>query len=255
MAIEGSSPFFSGNLSKKNRKDSSSSIWSDEDALEEALIDLPDPGVFNPNPKKWSNGKAIPIFTDETTIADDTSQDTTTAECTSLFSKTLDGVDTPATEMDSQDQSEKPEQDLLESKMESQLSKHLLKKFAYAPRDSGVTGLDFPPDLGAQQNETAEPKQEEEDELPEIEDSAWHLADKTEIVVPASDGIEPEIRLPLPALHTTKDTAPSSSIGAVKGSEDFLVPESSEAEVSSPERSSRGKRKRFDFGRFTYTPC
>jgi len=253
MDIKDKSPFFGGNLSKKKGLDSSSNIWPDDEALEEALMDLPDPGVFNTKPKKRSNGKAISIFTDEPTVAENTSQDTTTMEYASLFSQTLDGADTPATEMDNQDQLDKLGQELLESKMESQLGKHLLKKFVYAPRDSGVAGLDFPPDLGTRQTKTPELEQEEEDELPEIKDSAWHFADKTEIVVAASDGIEPESRLPLPVADTAKDMAPPSSIGALKGSEDFLVPESSEAEVSSPERSSRGKRKRFDFGRFAYT--
>jgi hypothetical protein len=217
-------------------------------------MDLPDPGVFNAKTKKRSNSKAISIFADEPTVVEDTSQDITTPECTLFFSHTLDGTDTQATEMDSQDQLDKQRQELLESKMESQLSKHLLKKFAYAPRDSGVAGLDFPTDLGTWQNETPELEQDEECELPESEDSALHLADKTEIVIAASDGIEPETRLPLPAADTAKDKGPPSSIGAVKGSEDFLIPESSEAEVSSPERSSRGKRRRFDFGRFAYTP-
>jgi exonuclease-1 len=252
--IEGKSPFFGGNLSKKRGMDGSSNIWSDDDALEEALMDLPDPGVFNTEPKKRSNGKSIPIFADELTATEDTSQDTMAMECASLFSQTLDAADTPETEMDSQDQQEKQGQELLESEMESQLGKHLLKKFAYVPRDSGVAGLDFSSDPDTRQVETPELDHQEEDELPTTKDSAWHLGNKTEIMVAASDGVEAETRLTLPAAHTPKDIAPPSSIGAVKGSEDFLVPESSEAEVSSPERSSRGKRKWFDIGRFAYTP-
>jgi len=254
--IDGKSPFFGSGPSNKKGKDGSSDIWSNDDALEEALMNLPDPGVFTAEPKEGSKGKTILVFADEPSIAEDISQDTATTDRTLLFSQTLDGGTTPATETYSQDQLEKQKQELLRSNMESQLGKRLLKKFAYAPRDSGVAGLDFPRHQDTQENEAQELEREEEEEeaLSEIEDIAWHIADKTEIAVAASDGVEPEIRLPLPAAPAAKDVMPPSLVVAVKGSEDFLVPESSSEEVSSPERSLRGKRKRFDVGRFAFTP-
>lgn len=252
-AVECNSPFFGDNRFKKTRQDGNSHIWSDDDTLDEALMNLPDPGIFKAEHKK-RNGRPIPIFADEPTVENDTSQDTTTTARPSSFSQTFDGPDTLPTEIDSQDQSENREQELPESEMESQLSTRLLRKFTYTPGNSDVAGLNFQPDPDTPQNETPTLKQEEGDELPNTENSAWNYEDTPEVVVSNSDGIEPETPLPLPVAHTPKHIEPSNSIAVVKGSEDFLVPESSDAEVSSPERSSRGKRKWLDIGRFAYTP-
>jgi len=256
--MEGTSPFFKAgtkNSPTPRRKDLAD--FSSDGELEEALMDLPDPGVFSTNTRKKVKRTPIAIFQDDESehIADksiaqaksnendngaETSQDSTTSKG-SIFSDFEErGSQTQITELDSQEEiaAGTTTKGLFTLDKHSHTSpKGLRKRFGYLPRDSGVA-FETNADDGKAIN-----GKEKVDKL-EIEDEACALGN-SHIVVSDSDGIEP------PA--SPRPTSRQSSNVIVKGSEDLMVPDSEE-ECSSPEKTVK-KLKVFDVGRFAFTPC
>lgn len=246
--MEGKSPFFSGGKSKSPSKGSiyERNLFSSDGELEEALMDLPDPGVFSSESRRRSKDKSIAIFRDDEdggqakeTVEDaNTSQDSIRSK-RSVFSQTQSEPATQNTEHESQEASfSGRKKDMQESIFEKHLRASVndfRQKFSYGPRDSGVA-------FNVEVEELPNPGNHG-DEPASIEDEAWAVAD-AEIIVPVSDNVEPAT--PAPA-----SSRPTSNI-TVKGSEDFLVP-GSEDEVSSPEMMEK-KNKVFDVGRFAFTP-
>jgi len=255
--MEGTSPFFNAGTNKSpmpRRKDLAD--FSSDNELEEALMDLPDPGVFSTDPRKKVKRTPIAIFQDDESeyVADEsisyvkgnendngaeTSQDSATSE-DAIFSDVEErGSQTQITELDSQEETvvgATTKGMFTLNRHPRTSSKGLRKQFGYLPRDSGVA---FETDADDSQATNGK----EEVEKLEIDDKAWAPAN-SHIVVPDSDGIEPTA--------SPRSTSRQSSNVMVRGSEDYMVPESEE-EGSSPEKTV-SKVRVFDVGRFAFTP-
>lgn len=246
--MEEKSPFFSTSKTKSpsKRRVHEQNLFSSDGELEEALMDLPDPGTFVSEPRRRSKGKSIAIFQDDEgadqtkeVMEDESTSQDSIASKRSVFSQAQDVPETQNTALDSQEAAVVAGK---EGRQESIFDKYLRasvndfrKNFSNTPRDSGVA-------FGADANDLPEPE-EQGGEQPDIEDEAWAAAD-AKVIVPASDGVEP-------GTPRVASSRPSSNT-AVRGSEDFLIP-GSEDEVSSPEMMER-KSRVFDVGRFAFMP-
>lgn len=252
--MEGESPFFSiGKTKSTSKMMSEGNLFSSDGELEEALLDLPDPAAFSSVPRRKSKGKSIAIFQDiegdccKNDAGDlagnfgkgvkDMSQESVGSN-DSVFSPVQDQSETQPTDLESQeliDSSDKKES-IFDKHLRTSV-KNLRSKFSCTPQDSGIA-------FNAEADELPEADYQEE-EQPDIPDEAWAAVD-AQIIVPASDGVDP-------ATPAKASSRPSSNV-TIKGSEDYLVPASEDdmSEVSSPEVMV--KSKVFNVSRFAFTP-
>jgi exonuclease-1 len=250
-------------------------LWSD-DSIEEALLELPDPVSFTQiedKPTAVFTNTQTTVQLEENAIAavvvtEDISQETNVSIEASLFSQKRDQSTPPSSCESTPNDNEKSEPSPFEEHTLAEV-KALRERFSYnaelkATARSAVTRTQSAPSLRkplkahtshiprpvASILELKSPKtrtevpnspiQEKVDDscvLPEIDDTAW-LEAESEIVVPASDTVEP----PSPA-------RPRQYRGLLIGSEDLLVSESDGDEVESPDR-----KPTLDLSRFAFAP-